>query len=152
MLARNAAVTALVASLFSGMGWQAHAWQFSTRAPLCLLVHEEALGRVIVSYDTLAGIYAISVQRSTATWTEAPVFSMRFEGERGLTISTDRHRLNPGQSEVSVTDTGFGNVLNGLEFNRRATALLGDQAVGFDLSGAAEGVQAFRACTTAPAV
>lgn len=46
-----------------------------------------------------------------------------------------------------MTDRGFGNVLDGLEFNETATALLGDQAVVLSLEGAAPAVQSFRART-----
>ena len=38
-------------------------------------------------------------------------------------------------------------MLNGLEFNDTATALLGDRAVAFALDGAGPAVRAFRACT-----
>lgn len=124
----------------------AHAWQFSTRDSLCLLTHSEAQARMQVSYDTADPLYAIRVERYMATWPEAPIFSIRFDGPQGLTISTDRHSLGLGGAAVTVTDTGFGNVLNGLEFNTTATARLGGTEVPFDLTGAAPEVQKFRAC------
>lgn len=62
-------------------------------------------------------------------------------------ISTNRHTLSNDDATLTVTDRGFGNVLDGLEFNETATALLGEQAVVLSLEGAASAVQAFRACT-----
>jgi len=63
-----------------------------------------------------------------------------------LTIGTDRHRLSPDGQTLTVTDTGFGNVLDGLAFNRMATALAAETAVPFDLTGARPAVEAVRAC------
>jgi hypothetical protein len=48
---------------------------------------------------------------------------------------------------VTVKDSGFGNVLDGLEFNNTATAILGNEAVTFGLENAGPAVRAFRACT-----
>ena len=75
---------------------------------------------------------------------------MRFDGPRGLTITTNRQTLTENGRTLTVTDRGFGNVLNGLEFNTTATALSDDVEVPFPLDGAASAVQAFRACATAP--
>jgi hypothetical protein len=93
--------------------------------------------------------YAIRIDRA-APWPEAPVFSIDYEGPRPLGISTTRHRLSDGGTAITVTDEGFGNVLDGLEFNTTATAILGDVRVPFPLDGAVGPVQAFRACTEAP--
>jgi hypothetical protein len=49
-----------------------------------------------------------------------------------------------------VSDRGFGNVLDGLEFNQVALAATGDRVVSIDLDGAAPEVAAFRACITTP--
>jgi hypothetical protein len=46
-----------------------------------------------------------------------------------------------------LKDSGFGNVLDGLEFNNIATATLGNEAVTFGLENADPAVRAFRACT-----
>jgi hypothetical protein len=127
----------------------AAAWEF-TPLPVCTLSHQTDQARVIVTYDPrLPEAYAIAVT-GPAAWPDAPVFSMRFDGPRGLTISTDRQQLSDGGRTLSVTDTGFGNVLNGLEFNNTATALAGDISVPFPLAGAAPEVRAFRACIVAP--
>jgi hypothetical protein len=127
----------------------AGAWEF-TPQPVCTLSHETDRARVVVTHDpSLSEPYAIAVT-GAAPWPDVPVFSMRFDGPRGLTISTDRQNLSDGGRTLSVTDTGFGNVLNGLEFNDTATALAGDIAVPFPLAGAAPEVRAFRACVAAP--
>jgi hypothetical protein len=83
-------------------------------------------------------------------WTASPPFALRFDGPRGMTLTTDRHRLSNGGRTLTVTDTGFGNVLDGLEFNRLATALTEGGALALSLDGAAGPVRAFRACAAAP--
>ena len=127
----------------------AAAWTFTPR-PVCTLSDATASASVRVTYDPrLAEPYAIAVT-SAAPWPDAPVFSMRFDGPRGLTISTDRQKPSDGGRTLTVTDKGFGNVLDGLEFNTTATALAGDAAIPFPLDGAAPEVKAFRACIAAP--
>ena len=127
----------------------AAAWEF-TPLPVCTLFDDTDMRRVVVTHDPrLTQPYEITVT-GTTPWPESPVFSMRFDGPRGLIISTERHRLSDSGRTLSVTDTGFGNVLNGLEFNDTATALSGDIAVSFPLVGAAPEVRAFRACIAAP--
>jgi hypothetical protein len=79
-------------------------------------------------------------------WPGSPAFGIRFEGARTLAIGTDRHRLSDDGRTLTVTDTGFGNVLDGLEFNATATATAGGVSVALDLTGAADPVRAFRAC------
>jgi len=146
----QAFVPALVV-MFLTVSSQAQAWEFSD-TPVCTLVHEEGGAAVRITYDPRAPEpYAIAVTRG-ASWPAGPVFAMRFEGGASRTIFTERHRLSPDGRAVGVSDTGFGNLLDGLEFNARVTALLGDSATGFSLAGAAEPVQRFRACATAPAV
>jgi hypothetical protein len=110
-----------------------------------LLDYESDAITVRLTYDPSAPLYTISLTRS-APWETAPVFSLRFDGPHALAISTDRHELDTTGNTLSVQDTGFGNVLNGLQFNEIATAELGNLRVTFPLSGAAEPVAAFRAC------
>lgn len=124
----------------------AAAWE-TTVGRVCTLAHDAPQASVRLTYDPAVPEYSITVTR-TGDWRPEPVFSIAFQGPAGLTISTNRHQIQ-GPS-VSVTDSGFGNVLNGLEFNETATAILGSQAVSVSLAGAAEPVQAFRACTSAP--
>ncbi len=127
----------------------AAAWEF-TPQPVCTLSDATASASVVVTYDPrLPEPYAVAVT-TAAPWPDVPVFSMRFDGPRGQTISTSRQRLNDGGRTLTVTDTGFGNVLDGLEFNTTATALAGGAAIPFPLDGAASKVRAFRACVAAP--
>ncbi len=129
----------------------AAAWEARTDGPVCLLIHEEDNARVEVSHDPRRDLaYAIRLENLEEAWGEAPVFAIRFEGPSRLTISTDRHTLSANDTALTVTDHGFGNVLDGIEFNQIGIAILGDQSLAFPLSGAAPAVQAFRACTDAP--
>jgi len=124
----------------------AHAWEF-TATPICTLSHVEASAEVTVTYDHTTGLYAIAVTTPN-DWPASPAFSMRFDGARPNIISTQNHQTEG--NTLTVSDTGFGNVLDGLEFNATATAFTATSAVTVSLSGAAEPVQRFRACATAP--
>ena len=125
------------------------AWEF-TPGTVCLLAHATPEAEVALTYDPAVPEYTITVSRSGRPFPVAPVFAMRFDGPRGLTISTTRHQNPEGDpARVRVIDTGFDNVLDGLQFNRTATALVGDDAVEFSLDGAAGPVAEFRACTDA---
>jgi len=133
-------------ALFALFAPPVEAWEF-TPTPVCTLVHIEAGAEVVLTYDHGTRLYAIRVTTPQG-WPMAPAFSMRFDGPRPGTISTQRHRLDG--TSLTVTDAGFGNVLNGLEFNTTATAFTQTSAVTVSLAGAAGPVQKFRACTTAP--
>jgi hypothetical protein len=75
---------------------------------------------------------------------------MEFFGPRPLAIGTDRHSADG--ATLTVRDSGFGNVLDGLEFNTNAVATSGARRVQIALDAAAPAVQAFRACpSNAPA-
>lgn len=127
----------------------AQAWEFSP-VPVCTLSHETGEASVDVTYDPRQPEpFAIRIAR-TQPWPEGPVFSIEYAGARPLTISTSRHNLSDGGAALTVTDRGFGNVLDGLEFNATATAVLGETRVPFPLDDAAGPVQDFRACTLAP--
>ncbi len=128
----------------------AHGWEFSPH-PVCTLRHDGAEAAVELTFDPRqAEPYAIALTRRGAPWPDGPVFTMTFEGPRALTIGTDRHRLAEGGAALTVTDRGFGNVLDGLEFGTRALALLADASALIDLTGAAAPVAEFRACAAAP--
>ena len=125
-----------------------HAWEFTAR-PVCTLSHSEGDTRMKVTYDHAAALYAIAVT-TAAGWPDAPAFSIRFEGPRPNVISTRRHVV--AGNTLTVTDSGFGNLLDGLEFNQTATAFTESAAAAVSLNGAAEPVQAFRGCVTTPVV
>lgn len=128
----------------------AQAWEFTPGLP-CLLTHETADAEIELTFDPTGPLYSVTV-RQADPWPGEPVFAMRFSGPAGLAISTDRHALSRDGRSVTVQDTGFGNVLDGLQFNDTATAILGDRMVSFPLDGAAGPVAAFRSCSLKPAV
>ncbi len=132
--------------IFLGFASPASAWDF-TPIPVCTLAHQTDETELVVTYDGMqTEPYSIAI---TGPGLEnAPVFSIRFDGGGGLTISTDRHRLEG--ATVTVSDRGFGNVLNGIEFGDTATAILGGTTLAFPLEGADAPMQAFRACIAAP--
>lgn len=120
------------------------AWEF-TPTPICTLTHSEAHVDVTVTYDPALPEYTITLT-TPEPWPDAPQFGLTFIGPRGLAIGTDRHVLSDDQRSLTVADTGFGNVLDGLQFNDTATASSADTSVTFDLSDAATAVEAFRDC------
>ncbi len=124
----------------------AHAWDF-TPQPVCTLSHVEAEAELTVTFDHVTGLYTIAITHPDG-WPAASAFSMRFDGAQPNTISTNRHQTDA--QTLTVTDTGFGNVLNGLEFNTTAKAFTQSAEVTMSLQGAAEPVQAFRACIATP--
>ena len=136
---RALAILLLTAS--PALAWEARSGR------VCELTHEGEAASVRVTYDPAMPEYTIAITPDRP-WSPGPIFAIRFDGPPGLTISTDRHVILGGGATLTVTDRGFGNVLNGLEFSDTATALLGDRAIAFALDGAGPAVRAFRACTT----
>ncbi|MEM9496658.1 MAG: hypothetical protein AAGA28_01960 [Pseudomonadota bacterium] len=122
----------------------AAAWDFTPGLP-CRLVHQTADAKIGLTYDPVLPVYTVTVTRS-APWPNAGYFGMRFDGPQGRRIGTDRHRLSANGRALSVADVGFGNVLDGLQYNRSVTATSGGAAVTFSLDGAAGPVAEFRAC------
>ena len=128
----------------------AQAWEFTPGLPCVLEARTEA-AEMTLTYDPTQPLYTLTIRQAEPfTWAE--VFSMRFDGMAGLEISTNRHTLSRDGRALTVTDRGFGNVLNGLQFNDTATALLGDQSLSFPLDGATDPVAAFRLCKGTPSV
>ena len=121
-------------------------WEF-TPDPVCTVRHEMEGGSLVMTFDPRRGqAYSIAVTRAGTPWPAAPGSGLAFIGPRGMTISTTRHVLSDGGATLSVSDSGFGNVLNGLEFNETAVALSGTAEIRFPLAGAAPEIRAFRAC------
>lgn len=118
---------------------------------LCTLRHSQAEGAVLLTFDPSVPLYTISVT-GTTPWEVAPTFGIRFEGVQPNIITTDRHVLTPDLGTLSVSDRGFGNVLDGLQFNAAMTARSGASEATFNLEGAAPEVDAFRACGQTPSV
>jgi hypothetical protein len=75
-----------------------------------------------------------------------PAFGIAFTGGEEVSIGTTRHALSDDGHALAVTDRGFGNILNGLQFNRIAKVIAGPVTKTVPLDGAAEPVQAFRDC------
>jgi hypothetical protein len=129
---------------FALMASPAAAWEF-TPSPICTLSHSTADASVTVTYHAAIPEYTISVTRTTP-WPDAPGFAIAFLGPMPLTIQTDRHELSEDGLTLTVRDSGFGNVLNGLEFNSEAVATSGDAGAILPLDGIGPPMQAFRAC------
>ncbi len=125
----------------------AFAWEFSP-VPVCTVSTATPQGAIELTYDpSKAEPYAIAVTR-TAPWDTSRVFALQFSGANGLTITTDRQSIDG--NTLTVRDRGFGNVLNGMQFNTTVTAFLGDKTVAFSLDGAAPEIARFRDCLAAP--
>lgn len=139
-----------LACLLLGLAaFPAQAWEAGIEGRVCTLDHATDAAQVRLTYDPALPEYAIMLTRDEP-WPRAPVFAMRFDGAHPLFITTDRHVLSDDNATLTVTDRGFGNVLDGLQFNFTAFALTGNVALVIPLDGAAPEVAAFRACTTTP--
>lgn len=123
---------------------QATAWEFTAGAP-CLLTHATPAVEVTLTYDPSTPLYSISLKQAHP-FPAGAVFGLRFNGPLPLAIGTDRQRLSDGDTRLTVEDSGFGNVLNGLQFNDMMVATIGAQLVAVPLKGAEDAVAAFRAC------
>ena len=133
------------------MATPALAWKAEVIGQVCVLSHQTDAADVAVRYDPAEQQpYSIAVTRKTTPWGDAPSFAILFEGATPMTIVTDRQILTDDRATLTVSDRGFGNVLNGLAGNETATALLGEDAVSVSLEGAAPEVDRFRDCIVTP--
>ncbi|WP_342076370.1 excinuclease ABC subunit B [Yoonia sp. SS1-5] len=123
----------------------AAAWDFSP-SPICTLTNTSEIGSVTVTYDARLPEYSIAITLADGRWPDAPVFGMAFDGDRPISIQTDRQQISEDGQTLTVTDRGFGNVLNGLEFNLLAMAQTGDRRVLIPLTGIGPAITAFRNC------
>ena len=137
------------AILFVLAALPASAWEFRPD-PVCTLWHDTDEARVTVTFDAAQPLYTLEVELFSGTWLPSDRFGVLFAGPLGLTIGTDRHVIDGPR--LTVTDTGFGNVLNGLQYNRMARAYTRHQAVDVPLDGAGLAVARFRDCPAAPGV
>lgn len=127
------------------------AWEFSPD-PICTLTHLTDGGEIIVTYDARLPEYALTIRLNGAVWPDVDSFGMEFLGSNPVRIGTTRHTLSDDRTVLTVRDAGFGNVLDGLEFNAVVGANSGDQSISASLTDAAPAVRAFRACpNTLPA-
>ncbi len=142
----------IVASLAAIWAAPAAAWHADQPAGLCRITHSEPTAEVELTFDLSTLVYAITVTTPEA-WPDDPMFAMRFDGPYPNYITTGRHELSNAGRSLTVSDQGFGNVLDGLEYNIRAIAMSGNTALILPLDGpapAAPAVAAFRSCTSAP--
>ncbi|MEM7720184.1 MAG: hypothetical protein AAF222_13370 [Pseudomonadota bacterium] len=122
----------------------AFGWEASREGPVCLLTHDTEDAKIIVSHDISKAVpYAIDLTRADG-WQAGPLFAIRFDGLGPLTITTDRHTVT--DRTLTVTDTGFGNVLDGIARNFVALATSGTTALVIPLEGAAPEVEKFKSC------
>ena len=128
----------------------AAAWEFSA-TPICTLYHPTEKGDVTVTYDPAREEYAIALRfvLPDLTWPQADTFSVDFIGEKSIRIATDRQQVSADGTTITATDTGFDNVLDGLQYNAIAEARSGNASMVISLSGAPEPVATFRSCGAA---
>lgn len=127
----------------------AQAWDF-TATPICTILNDTPTLSIRVTFDPAQPQpYAISLTRPDP-WPVTESFDLSFNGPAAMTIGTGRHQLSADGRTLTVSDTGFGNVLDGLALNGTATAFAGDMAIPIDLTGARPAVEAFRACNVVP--
>lgn len=138
----------IIPFLLASLATPATAWQ-ATTGEICTLTHETTDTRVHLTYDPTKPLYTLAITRKSDPWQQAPWFAMRFLGPNENTITTPEHALSDNGQTLNVADSGFGNVLDGLQFNDTALAFTEAQAVGVSLIGAAPEVQKFRDCTAA---
>ena len=124
------------------------AWDFTSN-PICSVTHQDETIRVDLTYNHATEIYAISLTKPDAPWAKSDEFSMRFEGHRPKFISTNRHEFSADGRTITAADTGFGNVLDGLQYNTLAAAIAENERIFVSLIGAYPHVEAFRKCVAA---
>jgi hypothetical protein len=145
-MTRTLPILALIAGLAPGA---AGAWQAGSEGRICTLAHAEDGTEILLTYDPSVPLYTITLT-GPDPWPVSGLFGIRFDGDAPNTITTDRHVLSDDGRSLTVSDRGFGNVLNGLAGNRTATGFSGAASVTVSLEGAAAEVVAFEACGAAP--
>ncbi len=140
----------LIFLLLALLPFQAQAWTF-TPGQICRLTHETPDAKIELTYDPAKPLYSVTISRAAPLPNVEP-FTMRFIGAAGRVISTRSHTFNDEKTAVTAQDQGFGNVLDGLQFNNTAEAILGTTTIQFPLDGAAEPTAQFRKCETSAGV
>ncbi len=130
------------------LAYPATAWE-ATTTPICTLTHETAEAHIHLTYDPSKPLYTLAITKKSAPWQPTPWFAMRFIGPNEIVISTPQHALSDNNQTLNVADSGFGNVLDGLQYNATALAFTEAQSMTIPLDGAASEVHKFRACTAA---
>lgn len=122
----------------------ANAWEFTPGSP-CLLTSPPGDVAMALTYDPSAPRYTVSIT-APEPWPKSQLFVMQFDGPIARQIGTNRHTLSDDGRTLTVTDSGFGNVLDGMAEGAQVVALAGDVAVVISLSGVKAPLAAFRAC------
>ncbi len=139
----------LICAAMISLASSAVAWEFA-ETDVCTVTHDSTDMGVVLVFDPAASLYTITLTQPQNTWATDDNFRLRFDGPRALIIGTDRHVYGDEGRSLSVSDSGFGNVLDGIALNESMTALVGDQSVSLSTADAGEAMQAFRACPSAP--
>ncbi|WP_353315099.1 hypothetical protein [Shimia sp. NS0008-38b] len=137
-----------IALLLTLLTSPAAAWE-ATTDNICTLTHETADAHIHLTYDPSKPLYTLAITQTSAPWQPTPWFAMRFIGPNEIIISTPQHALTNNGHTLNVADSGFDNVLDGLQFNTMALAFTEAKTVTIPLKGAAPEVQKFRDCTAA---
>lgn len=125
----------------------ATAWDFA-ETNVCTVTHDASNVFVAVTFDPTTEIYELTLTLKNQTWGNGHAFRIVFDGQNPIVIGTDRQTLSEDQTQLRVSDRGFGNVLDGIQFNETMTASLEDQSIAISLTGAAGPMAAFRLCPT----
>lgn len=133
------------AILLATLASPAMAWEF-TETEVCTVSHDDPAATIALTFDPATGVYDIALTLQGATWGDGAAFRILFEGSNPIAIGTDRQNISEDGTTLNVSDSGFGNVLDGIQFNNRMTATLGDQSITIPLDGAKEPMAAFRLC------
>ena len=126
----------------------AAAWEFTPGLP-CTLSDIQGDTQIVLTHDPRAPLYSLSITRAVP-WGPGEAFSITYLGPRSFQIATSRQTFEDAGRTLRVEDRGFGNVLDGMEYNGTALANLGETDVRIDLAGAAEPVREFRRCSGLP--
>ncbi len=137
-----------LALIFALLPLPAAAWEFSPD-PICTLSHQTAELEFIITHDVAARTYTLAITLQDTAWQPSPTFGVSYSGSMPINISTIQHRLSDDAKTLTVSDSGFDNVLNGLEFNHTATAMTQSQSLSVRTRGISKPMAAFRACPDA---
>lgn len=137
------------AALLLAVSTPVSAWEFEPLSKgkwRCALTHEAQGATWQVLYDPRAPEYALEITLDDATWPSAPAFFLEFTGGAAARLSTNRQSISQDRRTLTVTDSGFSNVLSGLGANTAASAVFGNRLERADLYGIKEPLADFVAC------
>ncbi|MBL4628189.1 MAG: hypothetical protein JKY00_09155 [Roseicyclus sp.] len=104
-----------------------------------------------LTFDPSLPLHTITLA-GPAPWPAPPTFEIWFEGVQSNFTHPNRHVVSPDRRRLNVSDRGFGNLLDGLQFNHTTTAISAEITLMVSLGRAASAVAAFRACGQTPSV